>query len=244
MPYGYDKIVNYYRCACSCLFRNQTDEFPDTDKPIRDRKQRYSYEYLVHVYFPLIEELTFGRKMLEIGYRWPFIMRIAKDRGWIVTGIEKSPKKKKENGIELIHDDFMNYNFGVRKFDLIWMNHVIEHIKDWYKCLMKIHELLRPEGIVFISSPDANLLDEYGMDDFLWGDASHRIIFSSDKFKSEMERFAFNTIMIRSNKSQRFPGHCDFHGIWQKSYYDEPYIGGYDKGIDFGDMFKKVQEKK
>jgi len=250
-PLNYDKFITYWRCSCprseggGCLFRssNSGEEFIDTNPYERSPRQTQKFRYLVKVYFPLIEELTLGRKMLEIGYYMPFVMREARDRGWIVTGLDLKPLKKNERDIQILQGEFLQYDFGVRKFDLIWMNHLIEHIENWWQVLMKIHELLRPEGVAFISSPDASLLDETGIEEFAWGDASHRILFHRLTFAEQMKIFKFNQILLLGNKSARYPGWFDFHGIWQKSYYDEPYIGGYDRGIDFQELFDKVQEK-
>jgi predicted SAM-dependent methyltransferase len=236
-PINFDGMVRFHHCGCGVLFRDKEGNFPYTDKPERNPKQTARFKYLVDTYFPLIEEITFGRKMLEVGYGFnPYIMRYARDRGWVCTGIEVDPKKSKEKGIELIKGDFTD----PRKFDLILMCHVFEHFRQWQYALMKAHELLRPEGVLFITSPDASLLNEYGMKQFTWGDASHRILFSNQAFTREVERLMFQRILIRTNKSHRFPGYMDFHAVFQKVYYDEPYIGGYDWGIDMEKMMKEA----
>jgi len=79
-----------------------------------------------------------------------------------------------------------------------------------------------------------------------WGgfDLRCRLIFSKERFNIEMERIGFRNILLRSNEGKRFGHYNDFHGIWQKPYYDEPYIGGYDMGIDFEKVKKHIDTVK
>ena len=42
-----------------------------------------------------------------------------------------------------------------------------------------------------------------------------------------------------------YPWHYnDFHGVWQRPFYDEPYIGGYDDGIDFDKIKENIEKMK
>lgn len=247
----------WYHCQCSQPYKGSiifnphpSDEhYEDFKKELRSLgwKGRDSREYFVHVYFPLMEELTFGRKIIEVGYCLPYILRKARDRGFICTGMDLHMARSSERGIEIIRDDFETHEFKFRKYDIIIMIHVIEHLKDFRAAIKKIWNILRPEGVVFIASPDAGLYSKTGL--VYWGgwDLRCRTMFSMDSFNFLMEQQGFANIMLRRNEGARFGHNNDFHGIWQRPYYDEPYIGGYDMGLDFEKIkehIKNVQEKK
>ena len=248
-----EEVTHWYECYCpgfkhGHVILNQKQEPQERDY-IKEYagggwKQRKRAEYGVYVYFPLIEEITYGRKMLEIGPTLPYVLRKARDRGWIVTGMDLHVARKSERGIEIIEDDFETHDFKERKYDLIWASHVLEHFKDWKMAIEKIWALLRPEGIAFISSPDVSLISKTGV--ISWGhwDARHKVMFRKDCFNQEMEKVGFNNILLRTNEAPRHVSKNDFHGIWKKPFYDEPYIGGYDQGYDFDEIKKMLKEKR
>jgi len=247
-----DEVSQWYECYCpgfahGHVIVNQRQESESRDY-IKEYacggwKQRKRAEYGVHVYFPLIEELTFGRKMLEIGFTLPYVLREARDRGWIVTGMDLNVARKSERAIEIIEDDFESHNFKMRKYDLIWASHVVEHFKDWKKAIEKIFSLLRPEGIAFISSPDVSLISKIGVINWGHWDTRHKVMFRKDCFNQEMIKVGFQNILLRTNEAPRHVSQNDFHGIWKKPFYDEPYIGGYDQGYDFDEIKKVLNEK-
>jgi len=208
----------WFQCFCGVIYNPyHAGDYSDFKKEYRAEgwKGRDSREYFVHVYFPLIEELTYGRKILEVGYCMPYILRKARDRGWICTGMDLHVARSSERGIEIIEDNFEDHNFKYRKY---------------------------AEGVIFISSPDVGLMSKIGMT--YWGnfDLRCRLMFSKECFDREMQRIGLKTILLRSNESRRFGHYNDFHGIWQKPFYDEPYIGGYDMGIDFDKVKKHIEE--
>ena len=74
-----------------------------------------------------------------------------------LTGIDIDPSAKR-NAIpylkdRIIIDDFLKHEFD-RKFDIITMRFVIEHLLDFNVYLAKVIQVLNPGGILFISSPD------------------------------------------------------------------------------------------
>lgn len=98
-------------------------------------------------------ELNRG-SVLEIGPGRAVLMKYLKDAGWKTEGIEINKKlikhvkdeyniKLKENVKEL----------NGKKFDLILMFHVIEHMADPIKEVKKLKEYLKPKGMIIIEVP-------------------------------------------------------------------------------------------
>ena len=74
-----------------------------------------------------------------------------------LTGIDIDPNAK-HNAIpyikdRIIIDDFLKHEFE-HKFDVVTMRFVIEHLLDFKAYLAKAIQILNPEGILFISTPD------------------------------------------------------------------------------------------
>lgn len=66
-----------------------------------------------------------------------------------------------ESAIKIAKEKYSEINFEVKDFfelkkcyDVIYMQHVIEHIKEPQKALIKIKELLKHQGIVIITCPN------------------------------------------------------------------------------------------
>ncbi len=74
-----------------------------------------------------------------------------------LTGIDIDPSAE-QNAIPYLKDriiigDFPRYEFD-EKFDVITMRFVIEHLLDFNVYLTKAIQILKPGGVLFISSPD------------------------------------------------------------------------------------------
>jgi 2-polyprenyl-3-methyl-5-hydroxy-6-metoxy-1,4-benzoquinol methylase len=74
-----------------------------------------------------------------------------------LTGIDIDPNAK-ENGMphlkdHIIIDDFLTHQF-TKKYDIISMSFVLEHILDFDQYVQKVIQLLNPYGILYISVPD------------------------------------------------------------------------------------------
>tara|TARA_B100000768_G_scaffold172847_1_gene181490 strand:- start:564 stop:1544 length:981 start_codon:yes stop_codon:yes gene_type:complete len=102
----------------------------------------------------------FKRKgsILDVGCSSGFFLDIAKEKKWQTFGIELNKKESKiakkkhsvfEHNLELLKN---------KKFDVITMWDVIEHIKDGNKCLQEMKKKLNKNGLVFFQTPNINSL--------------------------------------------------------------------------------------
>ncbi len=105
------------------------------------------------------------------------------DNAWDKHGIEIS-KFASNHAAKFgkIHNGTLEDFDGVLKFDVIVMNHVIEHLVDPVGALQKIYNLLKPGGTFIISTPDFDsaAARRYGSNFRLLHDPTHISLFSSD----------------------------------------------------------------
>jgi len=94
-----------------------------------------------------------------------------------------------------------------RTYDAITLWHVIEHLRDPFKHLAFIHDLLRPGGMLFISAPNhdswqASIFRErwFHLDPprHLWG-------FSPESLRSMLGRYGFATLQVDTLSLEQNP---------------------------------------
>lgn len=94
--------------------------------------------------------------VLDIGCGAGYHSDIFTHFGKIVTAIDYGESvyfKQKKHTIETIVDDFNSHDFAGQTFDAIWCCHVLEHQLDVHTFLLKIHSLLKENGVLAITVP-------------------------------------------------------------------------------------------
>ena len=212
----------FFKCSCGIVFQN---EFPKDQPYDDDHVNRYvaSKEFKdrsIHAqrtYINLLEELTYGRRWLDVGYCYENPMNWLRERGWICWGIDKHhlvPEDKFH-----LKGNFEDYDFREKEFDVIWMGHVLEHFKDPVEALKRAYVLLPEDGVVVITTPDVDFMYQTSPIRFPhWKHSEHYIMWNKESLKREAEKAGFQVIMCRSNFSERFMAWFDVHIILQKIY--------------------------
>jgi len=94
-------------------------------------------------------------EILDVGCGAGDFLAAATERGYRVAGIdvsEASAEICRSRGFEAVAADYLTYDFG-RKFDIITMWDVIEHLRDPASFFMRTRELLNEGGIFFGKVP-------------------------------------------------------------------------------------------
>jgi 2-polyprenyl-3-methyl-5-hydroxy-6-metoxy-1,4-benzoquinol methylase len=103
-----------------------------------------------------------GGSLLDVGCGLGDFVTIAKNNGWDVTATELSKYAAdyvlKAAGIDVIHGEISNVDFGFKKFNVITMWRVLEHMDDPLKALKIVHHLLKEDGLLVVEVPNAYYL--------------------------------------------------------------------------------------
>ena len=105
--------------------------------------------------------------VLDIGCGTGEFLNACKQNGWNVTGIEPSEvarKHAKENfGIEPLTPEKL-FEISEKKFNVITMWHVLEHVHQLHKTIEQINKLLINDGALIVAVPNCNSFDakKYG----------------------------------------------------------------------------------
>jgi len=100
-----------------------------------------------------------GRRLLEIGVGSGSFLRMARHQGFDVTGCDLSPAIARRVGGGLgieMHCGPLSDLAGEARFDVIVMNHVLEHVTDPPGFLRDVSRLLVPDGIVHVAVPNVD----------------------------------------------------------------------------------------
>jgi SAM-dependent methyltransferase len=150
-----------YRCA-SCTFvfnepasgaEDHLERYTRVDDP-QYLEQRASRRATYGRELDRLEELCAGRELLDVGCYAGFFLEQARERGWRVAGVEPSKWAaafaRRELGLEVWQGPIEGYlpEDPARRFDLVTLWDVLEHLSDPLTVLRRLRDLLRPRGLL------------------------------------------------------------------------------------------------
>jgi len=98
------------------------------------------------------------RRLLDVGCGPGTFGGAAADAGWTVTGLELNPllaeRAAADHGFEVVNAPFPDADLAGRRFEVVTMLDVIEHVLDPLAVLAAAHDLLAPRGRVVVFTPN------------------------------------------------------------------------------------------
>ena len=125
--------------------------YKDSDSSIRKKKWESQINYCK-------PQIITKKTVLEIGSGDGQTLSLFKENGYFVMGIE--PDGRNVNLINQRFNEKICYkgyaeDFDInKKFDLVWMSHVLEHIIRPDLLFTKIKSILNPKGLFFVEVPN------------------------------------------------------------------------------------------
>lgn len=93
--------------------------------------------------------LKYG-SLLDIGCGTGELVLNAQCKGYVAIGIDKN--KQTVSTLGCFHADI--FNFGCREFDIITLNHILEHFADPDSLLQEAFKRLKPVGYLVVAVPN------------------------------------------------------------------------------------------
>ncbi len=95
--------------------------------------------------------------LLEIGSSYGFLLAAFEADGWDVVGVDPEDLAcqyaKEKHDLKVISGTLQESNFKPDSFDVVIMNHVIEHVPDPVGMLEDIYRVLKPGGHLVMETP-------------------------------------------------------------------------------------------
>jgi len=120
------------------------------------KKYESLFENIFRKRVNLVSRFVKKGKMFEIGSATGVMLKLFKDRGWDALGIELSGscEEAKRKGLRVLNVKFEDAKLPKDYFNLVVLNHTLEHMNNPREVLRKINTHLKEEGIVFIDVPN------------------------------------------------------------------------------------------
>lgn len=158
-----------------------------------------------------------GRRLLDVGCAYGPFLKAAEEAGYLPFGIDVA-----EQAVAYVTDT-LGYpasrttleeldpltTFGHRRFEVITMWYVIEHIPDLPSLLSRVAELLLPGGVFAFSTPNGEGVSATtNREDFLRrSPEDHLTIWEPTRLSAVLEPFGFEVERVRvtGHHPERFP---------------------------------------
>ena len=137
------------------------------------------------------------------------MLAVALEMGYEVSAVEIC-KEDCENisgalGVDIVWSDFLKYETD-KRFDLIIMGDILEHVSRPLDALNKAYELLDDNGILWLSTPNYNsaFTRMRKFSDAMWNQKNHFTYFSYEGLKPFLDKIGFE--VKRYDVSNRYNG--------------------------------------
>lgn len=210
----------------------------DTKKGMMNKLYHWVRNYSLNQKANLVEEYSGVKKgsLLDYGAGTGYFLNEMKKRHWIVTGVEKDEDARKyalkRFDINVQVEDFF-YEMRNNQKDAVTMWHVLEHIETFDTLMIKMHHILKKNGIFVVAVPNTNSYDAKHYKQFwaAYDVPRHLWHFSPANMALMAERFGFQIVKIK-------PMHFDvfYISMLSEKYKQTPFstlIGGLKGGYFF-----------
>lgn len=132
----------------------------DSNKTLIDKIYKIVRNYTLGKKLKLINSFnTTHKTILDIGAGTGDFLNICKKNKWEVSGVEPSKNattiaKQKNINLKPTIDNYQN-----KRFDIITMWHVLEHITNLNEYITTLKKLLKPDGVLIIAVPNYKSYD-------------------------------------------------------------------------------------
>lgn len=143
-------------------------------------------------------------RLLDVGFGAGAVLKVAQARGWQVYGIERSPlavDQARANGFVNVQvADIAEAPFPEGHFDVVVMFELIEHLTDALPFLRHGQRLLRPGGMLYVTTPNGSGISGRLLS-ARWSVAAppeHLQLFSPRSLRQALANTGFDTVKIRT----------------------------------------------
>jgi 2-polyprenyl-3-methyl-5-hydroxy-6-metoxy-1,4-benzoquinol methylase len=159
-----------------------------------------------HAILERFERLTRKGRLLDAGCGMGHFLAVAESRGWTAVGLEVSGSGvemlaaiKKERGwrFEVHGEDLLKADFPPRSFKVVTLFEVLEHLGDPLANLRRVHSLLEPGGILYLTTPNFDSLSRHALGE-RWRAITreHRCLFNPETLRNCLVEAGFDPLEL------------------------------------------------
>jgi SAM-dependent methyltransferase len=98
-------------------------------------------------------------RLLDVGCGAGTLLDVARESGWEPRGVEVSlpaVQRMSERGLDVFHGTLQQAAYPDGYFDIVTASEVIEHVSDPADVLKEISRVLKPGGLLWMTTPNGN----------------------------------------------------------------------------------------
>lgn len=153
---GFDPTAQY----SSDYYDERSDYYEDTGEPSKERQEALDS---FGVGLDLLEKHQPSRgRLIDVGCGYGSFLLTAKERGWEACGVDISKHAasvaSKKAGVEVKAGTLEEAGFADAEFDAVALNDSLEHFADPNAQLRQVSRILKPDGALFLNTPNQDAL--------------------------------------------------------------------------------------
>jgi 2-polyprenyl-3-methyl-5-hydroxy-6-metoxy-1,4-benzoquinol methylase len=206
----YGKIWDLSRCQnCQYIFANPSPSlefisslYSEVEDPLYEEEARGRSKNFLRILSYLERIHPPQGTLFDVGAATGIFLNLACQRGWQVDGIETSSwavqLAKEKYNIHLRKGSFEEADLKKNSFAVVTMIDFIEHTPHSFQALVKAREILSPDGVLVLVTPDINSLAAKIAGNRWWHfRAGHLAFFNSKSLNTLLQRSGFQVIKER-----------------------------------------------
>jgi 2-polyprenyl-3-methyl-5-hydroxy-6-metoxy-1,4-benzoquinol methylase len=143
-----------------------------------------------------------GQRILDVGCGNGLFLLDMRSAGWNIQGVDPDPAAvaaARAAGVPAEEGALENASFPPESFDAVTLNHVIEHLPDPRRTLRICHELLAPDGVLWVATPNLRSQSHRTFGKYWRGlePPRHLVLFTAASLESTLDDCGFEVVAWR-----------------------------------------------
>jgi len=149
-------------------------------------------------------------RILDVGCGPGKVMRVLRDRGWDVYGVDFSAlaieHARARLGLNVTCGDLLQAHYKEAFFDVVMFNHSLEHLHNPLETLRETCRILKPGGLLLVTLPNARSFEAwlFGRWWVHWDVPRHLYHFTPETLSRLIEKAGFRVTKIRGGVGTSF----------------------------------------
>jgi SAM-dependent methyltransferase len=222
----------------------------DSDYQKLESTFRNIFKSRLNLILPLLVSRKPNLRVLDIGCNNGVFLDLFKQKGCETWGVEPSVNAKiaASKGHKILESYFETVKLQAGYFDLVILNHTLEHVDEPVKVLQKVYRLLADGGILYVDVPNAGGLSARLMGKhwpYLAPD-EHKWQFTKQSLGKVFKKSGFEVTLFKS-RSGIFEYANPSLELWRKRFFLDILFSPYSFIVSFlniGDSMSMIGIKK